>query len=60
MTLQNLECDAIACECCGGILKYFESSDSERGGAGYDIPCPIQMNATHSYGIAKECKYVET
>lgn len=57
MTLQNLERDCFTCERCGGILKYFVDSDSEQGGIGHDIPCPVQMNAIDTYGIAKECNY---
>ena len=57
MTIQNLPRNHFTCEDCGGKLNDFDGT--ELGGEGYDIPCPWQMRAENTYGIAKECTYGE-
>jgi hypothetical protein len=59
LTVHKLPVDHWTCEVCCGILKEFGDQDSEHGGIGIDIPCPVAMNAMDTYGIAKECTYAE-
>ena len=58
VTLQNVPPDHWTCEECGGILNEAKGT-SEHGGCGFDIPCPYDMNAENTYGLAKECTYGE-